>query len=332
MQQVDKVRLFIASPQDLQIERAQVAEVVAELNRTVGRELGLVLEIVDGWRDTRPAMGRPQALVNEQIGSFEIFLGILARRFGTPTQLASSGTEEEFRRAYADWQEKGSPYILFYFSEAPAPPPRSPEEALQLLKVVQFRQEIEAKGLVGTYADPSRFKDSLRPHLHRLLYEELAAVRVPIASGLYVMLEAQREICRRQGIPVYTPSVLLALLGIPQGLAQRSLDRLQPGLSAEIRGKLQDYVSHALVDAGQPYGDFRWEDRPDIRQAQQAALRDGSGEVREKHLLLAVLETESNTREGLRQRLGESSFRHLVEEIRSAPAASVPINTPGSPL
>ena len=42
----------------------------------------------------------PQPVVNKQIESYDIFIGLLAKRFGTPTAVAQSGTEEEFRRAY----------------------------------------------------------------------------------------------------------------------------------------------------------------------------------------------------------------------------------------
>ncbi len=62
-----------------------------------------------------------QAVVNPQIGPYDLFIGILWNRFGTPTGRAESGTREEFDQAYARWQrDPGSLEIWMYFSEQPA--------------------------------------------------------------------------------------------------------------------------------------------------------------------------------------------------------------------
>ena len=50
--------------------------------------------------------GEPEVLINDQIGKYDIFLGVMWRRFGTPTGVAESGTEEEFRRALELWAQE----------------------------------------------------------------------------------------------------------------------------------------------------------------------------------------------------------------------------------
>src|SRR3712207_9162732 len=60
----------------------------------------------------------PQAVIDRQvsIADFHIFIGILWRRFGTPTARAGSGTEEEFQTARESWRVQRRPQeILFYF-------------------------------------------------------------------------------------------------------------------------------------------------------------------------------------------------------------------------
>ena len=37
-----------------------------------------------------------QDVINRQLGEYDIFLGIMNTRFGSPTHRADSGTEEEF--------------------------------------------------------------------------------------------------------------------------------------------------------------------------------------------------------------------------------------------
>lgn len=63
-----------------------------------------------------------QAIVNRDVGDFDVMIGIMWKHFGTPTGAAGSGTEEEFQLAYDSWRSSGRPRIMFYFSEAPYAP------------------------------------------------------------------------------------------------------------------------------------------------------------------------------------------------------------------
>ena len=65
-----------------------------------------------------------QAVIEKQIGDrYDIFIGLLWVRFGTPTKNAGSGTQQEFEKAYARFQEApGQIRIMFYFKEAPVSP------------------------------------------------------------------------------------------------------------------------------------------------------------------------------------------------------------------
>jgi hypothetical protein len=95
-------------------------------------------------------LGRPQGVVNRQVGQFDVFIGIMWKRFGTPTGRAESGTDEEFNVALKSWKTTRTPRIMFYFSQAPYTL-RSIEEAEQLRKVLQFRRRVEVtESLVNT--------------------------------------------------------------------------------------------------------------------------------------------------------------------------------------
>ena len=99
-----RVRIFVASPSDVQSEREQLAKVINELNLTItaiAPEKRVLLELVRWETHVSPSLGRdPQDVVNRQIGEYDLFVGILWKRMGTPTAVATSGTEEEFNRAY----------------------------------------------------------------------------------------------------------------------------------------------------------------------------------------------------------------------------------------
>src|SRR5947209_12480345 len=100
MEPIHKLRVFLASPGDVNKERKQAREVVEEINRTIAAARGVLIETV-GWEThAYPSYGRDaQSLVNEQIANmdkFDLFVGIMWKRFGRPTPRAESGTEEEF--------------------------------------------------------------------------------------------------------------------------------------------------------------------------------------------------------------------------------------------
>jgi hypothetical protein len=166
MEEVKKVRVFVASPGDVKVERDALAGVVDDINwtlATLAPEKGVVLELIRWETHVAPGIGRDaQDVVNRQIGDYDIFVGIMWKRFGTPTAVAGSGTDEEFQRAYDRWQENPSLPIMFYFSQAPTSP-KSKEEITQLAKVIEFRDELVGKGaLVAEYPGPDGFADTIR--------------------------------------------------------------------------------------------------------------------------------------------------------------------------
>ena len=181
---VKKVRIFVASPGDVQDERNQLAKVVDELNLIItalAPEKAIILELIRWETHVYPDMGRDaQEVVNKQIGDYDIFVGIIWKRLGTPTAVARSGTDEEFQRAYALWEKNKSLPMLIYFCQQSLPPPRTKEEVEQLGKVVDFRDELSKKGLMGDYADHASFADVIRSHLLlvlRRMFSELSETK-----------------------------------------------------------------------------------------------------------------------------------------------------------
>lgn len=190
-----KIRIFVASPSDVQSEREQLAKVINELNLTItaiAPEKRVLLELVRWETHVAPSLGfDPQDVVNRQIGEYDMFVGILWKRMGTPTAVASSGTEEEFDRAYELWQQNRNFPILLYFCQQPFPLPRLRDEVDQLGKVVDFKTKVSAMGLVADYVDHSQFADVIRPHLLLLIGRMLTPAQSP--SELASQLALQQE-------------------------------------------------------------------------------------------------------------------------------------------
>ena len=73
MSQVEKIKIFLASPSDVYRERQHVKDVVTELNQSYGSNRGLTLEVVCSESNTFPGYGKDgQAILNDRkySGSF----------------------------------------------------------------------------------------------------------------------------------------------------------------------------------------------------------------------------------------------------------------------
>ena len=171
MSQLEKLKIFLASPSDVAKERDYVIEVIEEINRTIAPSKGVILEVVSS-KDTFPGYGQDgQSVLNKQIGTmkeYEIFLGIMWSRVGTPTQRAESGTIEEFQRAVRANKSHEKPEIWFYFRKLEAHLDTK-EKLEQAQKVVTFREKVQRKALTHEYNNPSKFRDLFRQHILRWL-------------------------------------------------------------------------------------------------------------------------------------------------------------------
>ncbi|SRR6266487_1416171 len=147
------------------------------------------------------------------------------------------------------------------------------------------------------------------------------AIEIPIDEVLLAVLNLQKEKCQRQNVAVNTAHLLLTLLEIHNGVAQRALDTLKPDLAAMLHSQLEQYIIQLPSMSGiKPYPqNFRWEDLPVVQKARQWAQKDGGKKVTEKHLLLGILESEdSGTLQSLRRRLGDD-LPKLVQIVQSIP-------------
>jgi hypothetical protein len=103
-----------------------------------------------------------------RIEDCDVLLGIFWRRFGTPATDAGSGTEHEFLRAYAAWQQHSRPQIMVYFNRRD-PKLRSTADLAQYAQVLQFQERFPGEGLWWTYNGKAQFEKLVRNHLTQFL-------------------------------------------------------------------------------------------------------------------------------------------------------------------
>lgn len=143
------VLVLIASPGGAVEERAAVADGLVNWNISRGRREETALL---PWLWERHAVakvgGRPQAIINAQaVDKSDIVVAFFDSRLGTSTGVDVSGTAEEINRAV----DMGKP-VHVYFSDEPLP--RDVDED-QLRALREFQAGLEARGVMGRYADPA---------------------------------------------------------------------------------------------------------------------------------------------------------------------------------
>jgi hypothetical protein len=172
MEPVHLLRIVAASPGDVQAERDALPAVLEELNRGIAAAHGLRLELGRWETDAYPGFHPqgPQGLIDPilRIEDCDVLLGIFWKRFGTPTAEAGSGTEHEFLRAYAAWQQHRRPQIMVYFNQRPATP-KTKAETDQWGQVLEFQQRFPKEGLWWPYRGKAQFEKLVRNHLTQFL-------------------------------------------------------------------------------------------------------------------------------------------------------------------
>jgi hypothetical protein len=160
-----RLTVFVASPGDTQEERDRLDTIVAELNRGIARDRGLVLELVRWETHARPGIGLDaQDVINRQVPVPDLVIGVFWKRLGTPTPRAASGTAEEIALAVERWRKAGDVEILVYFNQQPYAPVSS--EIEQITRLLQFRSDLESQGLlVWNYQGTADFETKVREHL-----------------------------------------------------------------------------------------------------------------------------------------------------------------------
>jgi len=159
---VTVLTVFVASPSDLENERAIIREEIEKLNE-IFKDRNLHFRF-SGWEQVSPDFGDyPQQVINEEIGDdYDIFIGMIANKYGSKTPVAGSGTEEEFNIAYERYKsDPDSLELKFYFKDAPVAPSRLDPEELVKIKAFKKRLREEHGALTGTFSTDKELSEKI---------------------------------------------------------------------------------------------------------------------------------------------------------------------------
>jgi hypothetical protein len=113
-EKIQLFRVFVGAPSDVDEALDVIRGQIEQWNRDHGPLARTRLEFTNWHTHSHPAAGdRPQSLINKQVvDKCDILVGVFQSRFGTPTGIAASGTEEEIRRCI-----KGGKTVMVYFAQ-----------------------------------------------------------------------------------------------------------------------------------------------------------------------------------------------------------------------
>jgi hypothetical protein len=167
------VSIFVGSPSDVSEERKILESVINEINISWSKNQAIRFELKKWETYVVPGVGDdPQDVINKQISNeYDIFIGIMWKRFGTPTSRSESGTLEEFEIAYNKYsKDKTSVKIMIYFNDTPIKPSEIDTNQLNLVNI--FKSKLSDKGILYySYSDLATFESLCRMHLSKQLQD-----------------------------------------------------------------------------------------------------------------------------------------------------------------
>lgn len=157
--------LMKCGPGDVAREIKIIGEAVDDWNRGAGVDSKFSVHHHHWSKDTAPDLSdRGQALINAKlIDKCDIIVAVFWKRFGSPTGIAASGTQEEIERAAAQGKR-----VMVYFSDIED---MRPVDEHQLRLVQQYREKLKPRGLCWAFKSRSELEKLFRTHLQSAVQE-----------------------------------------------------------------------------------------------------------------------------------------------------------------
>lgn len=165
---ITKYSIFLASPSDVEYERNEIDKFIKEINLSFGNSNDIHLELKKWETHSAPGITHEytQDIINNDIGDdYDIFVGLLWKKFGTPTPVAMSGTEEEFKRAVERFKNGENVQVLVYFKNEGVQNIND-IDPIQLIKVNDFKKSLSEAGVFySTFSTIEELGNQLRLHI-----------------------------------------------------------------------------------------------------------------------------------------------------------------------
>ena len=170
-----QLTLFASSTSEAAAEVSALRKVIEGLNKLLERSQAITLRMLAWPDDIRPGVNTDaQSEIDRQVAGYDIYLGLLGTRFGTPTSRGESGTQEEFETAISRFSsDPTSVRLLFYFKKSLVGMDPYELDVEGLKKVKDFRDDLKARGVIYCdFDDTEEFVDLVKKHVFDLIVDE----------------------------------------------------------------------------------------------------------------------------------------------------------------
>jgi len=136
----EHIIVFLAYISDVEPEVNEARAIVESINRGHER-LGIQLDLRT-WEDVPEEFGNPQEKINRTlVKECDVFVGLIWKKWGTPTGQSNCGFKEEFEIAEKRYNETQQPTILLYAKTVNEQEIRNDEKE-GFKRVKEFKDEI----------------------------------------------------------------------------------------------------------------------------------------------------------------------------------------------
>ncbi len=199
---IQKLHIFISCPSDVEVEKDIVEEVCVQLSETLRKNKSIELCPIHWKKEVVPLITGegPQSEINRQVEGYDydIYIGIMWKRFGDQQSNGLTPTQEEFQIALNTYNKQKRPLIQFYFKRDEFTPSNDYEK-LQSDSVQRFKDEIRELGITSDFEGAEAFRKQLERYLVRIVdeFDSLTAQDTEVPQTKYPPVESYlpRKVC-----------------------------------------------------------------------------------------------------------------------------------------
>lgn len=230
MHKVTALTILVSCPFDMVEDRDKLRAYVQQYNSDYAQRQHFQFSVVD-FSDIASQFGGPaQDIINQQFGNYDVYIGIMGARFGTPTREYKSGTEEEFSLAYKKHQAGEGTYVSFLFKKVTkALSDSSKADRDQYNAVCDFRDSISGDGVYKSYTSDADLQKELGLILDNVI--EFYNAKSDTERLAVVSVQNQKPLIKAEFYSSFINSI-----GSPlsNGIKQISLDDIYTPLDLQV--------------------------------------------------------------------------------------------------
>jgi hypothetical protein len=293
-------RIFLASSSELEQERRDFEILIGRLNKLYVPK-GIMFQ-VDLWEDFTDAVSktRLQDEYDRAINTGEIFVMLFFTKVG-------KYTAEEFETAFGSFKENDRPIVYTYFKNAPVRLGDLRKD--DVLSMFNFKEKLNELGHFYTvYTDTHDLHLQFTNQLAKLTDSgKIHEIMLRLEPALHKAIDAELNFCKQSNIYFYTNFIFKALLEIKGSFTRECLNSVRRGYPELYMQGMQEFIAASGNNNSdiRPFDNQHISTRKEFIEAARIADQAKSENIRQEHLLLALIPGESATIRTLKRDLGE---------------------------